>query len=631
MTAFPTGVTVHLQQTSPGGATLSFGLPVPKGSATDAATIRVRSGGQDIAANAKEILPDVAPDGHRVGVRSLVVQVPATVLSGGKADLDVAWTGGTMGAANATYASTSFASPVVVDTAVRSIQQVGGTAQLVEMSKAKKTIFTGREPLALATFPAGYLAATGILGPQMTAKQVKASAQSGLSYLSTAIADFSSSAIYDEPYALNPDLDSVPDFAVQYEAWLYDRCATFLTAFAHTEDSRFLRHGLRACSNYGTQIVRSGANLGIFSGKPDPDTKYSHLRGLYAYYALTGDEDARAAGVAIADMWLNDPDFVAPYRQGHVRGSDKLWTERLLGTSLEGLYYGFRLTGDVKYLNAFKEMLTTAYKHITGDAAALAVINPGMSFPPQNCFIHSAEQQAEGNSDEPWCSIWMSELGIDVLLQYQEQTNDTRVDEIFVRLARFLRDTGSAYFTKDLLADQFLKPSVCDNPADGESRRMLVPLYGSGINASGTRMPYGDYTDYEHCTDATGLTAVALRALKRQGTYDVNPIGPFKSEGESFLAMHHEFSSCAARTFDYYRRTKRNPANWTASELQSGMANPTGFITSNKIGYPQNHISPLRKIGWWFNMSMLQFGVLSDAKIDVTAIKTGQVQPAGCP
>ena len=36
----------------------------------------------------------------------------------------------------------------------------------------------------------------------------------------------------------------------------------------------------------------SGANRGIFTGKPDPDTKYSHIRGLFAYYALTGDERA---------------------------------------------------------------------------------------------------------------------------------------------------------------------------------------------------------------------------------------------------------------------------------------------------------------------------------------------------
>ena len=35
----------------------------------------------------------------------------------------------------------------------------------------------------------------------------------------------------------------------------------------------------------------------------------------------------------MAEMWLADATFVVPYRQGHLRGSDKLWTERLLGTN----------------------------------------------------------------------------------------------------------------------------------------------------------------------------------------------------------------------------------------------------------------------------------------------------------
>src|SRR5262249_43456812 len=151
---------------------------------------------------------------------------------------------------------------------------------------------------------------------------------------------------------------------------------------------------------------------------------------------------------------------------------------------------------------------------------------------PQNCFIHSAAQHAEGDASQPWCSIWMSELSLDVLLQYREQSEDARIDEIFIRLSRFLRDVGSAYFTRDLLDDRFLAPSVCDDATAGENERRLVPLYGSGLLANGKRKSFGEYDDMEHCTDATGLTAVALGALTRQGGYDKNPIGPFASEGE---------------------------------------------------------------------------------------------------
>jgi hypothetical protein len=395
---------------------------------------------------------------------------------------------------------------------------------------------------------------------------------------------------------------------------------------------RFLRHALRSCSWYVSKINLTAPNRGIFTGKADPDTKYSHLRGVYAYYAITGDEAALAAGTAMSEMWLGDPTFVVPYRQGHLRGADKLWTERLLGTSLEGLYYGHRLTGDDKYLTAFKEMFETAYKHVTGDAAALSIINPGANFPPQNCFIHSALQHAEGNADEPWCSGWMVELVIDPLLAYQLQTGDDRVDEIFVRLARFIRDTGSAYFDANPLDDTFLAPSVCDDATKGENRRRLLPLYGVGRRADQTRDNGGNYDDFEHCSDTMALTAAALRALKRQGKYDQGgPVGPFASEGESFLQLHHEFASCAERVFQGWIRKSRDPGTWTSASLAAGLANPVEFIANNKIGFPVHVVTPERKLSWWFNHSMLQYGLLLDAGASIPKLTPGKVQPSGCP
>jgi hypothetical protein len=378
----------------------------------------------------------------------------------------------------------------------------------------------------------------------------------------------------------------------------------------------------------------SGGNRGIFTGKPDPDPKYSHLRGLYAYYALTGDQSAFDAGTAIADLFLNDQEFVAPYLQGHIRGPDKLWTERLLAVSLEALFYGHRLTRKVAYLAAAKQLVDTAYRHITGNAAALAQINPGSpAFPPQNCFIHNASQAAEGDVDQPWCSGWMPALLVDPLLAYQDQTGDARVDEIFVRLTRFLRDIGTAYFT-DTNAnedDTFLHPSVPSAPPDAEDQRILVPLYGAGIGIDGKRSNFGEFDDYEHCPDATAITAAGLRALKRTDGFDQNPIGPFASEGASFLALHEELAACAAWTFGNDTRPHRNPATWTgpdvADELTKGLADPAGFITDNNIGNVSHNVSPQRKISWWFNESLEQFALLADAGIAVPALHPGSIQP----
>jgi hypothetical protein len=435
--AFATGVRVHLQRTFAAPKVISFGLPVPPGAVPDAGGIRVAMGGAPVAANVKALLAEHDAAGAPKGVRAVLVQLPATILAGDTADVDVVWSGpgSAPGVAAAPFTDVSADSPEVVTTTVRTISAASGVNKLVDGPHVDETLFTGKEPRVLATFPDGYLAATGLLGHQVTQSSLAGGDYAGLAFLSDDLQRFGVSALYDEAYALNPD--GVVDPVVNYEGWLYDRCATFLTFYTHTGDARFLRHAYRSCSYYASKIGLSGATAGIFTGKPDIDQKYSHLRGLYAYYALTGDEGALAAGTAIAGMWRADTLFVGPYRMGHLRGPDKLWTERLLGTSLEGLYYGHRLTGDATYLAAFKEMLDTAYRHITGDAAALAIINPGVGpFPPQSCFIHSALQHSEGSATDPWCSIWMSELTIDSLLQYQAQTGDVRVDEIFVRLVR---------------------------------------------------------------------------------------------------------------------------------------------------------------------------------------------------
>jgi hypothetical protein len=436
--------------------------------------------------------------------------------------------------------------------------------------------------------------------------------------------------MYRAGYALHPASDSVLDLENNAAPWLYDRCTTYLTAHAHTGDVDFLRDSHKACSFYAGKIGLSGSYKGLFSLKSYPDIKYSHLRGLYVYYALTGSDAAYGAGLAMAEMWLSDPYLVAPYKAGHLPGPDKLWTERNLAAALEGLLYGHRLTGKVEYLNTLKQMITTAHAHVTGSAAVLAQINPGASFPPQNCFIHNGLQQAEEGASDPWCSPWMTALMVEPLSEYRAQTQDSRVDEIFIRLGRFLRDLGTSYFTKDLHNDSFLSPSVCDVASAGENRRRLVPLYGVGINASGQKQSFGEWSDFEHCSDTAALMAAATAALHRSGKAGANPVGPFANEGASFVAVHHELLSCAQRTFDQNHRAKRDPANWTSGELSAGSSSPSAFIDGNKIGYPSYHIAPPRKLSWWFNGAMLQFGLLAQENLSVAQLVTATIQPSGC-
>jgi hypothetical protein len=620
-------VTVHLEKNFPSANVISFGVPVAPGTVTDVARVEVRVAGSTVPARVRELIAHYDAAGNRASTASIGVQLSGAVMTGNSLDVEVIFAGQPLALAGGVVAfadaGVSTSSAATARTTVRTIASVSGSNVLTEAAPVDRTLFVGREPKVMATFPEGYLAATGVLGPQTTAAAVS---NSGMKFLSDAFKDFTLTSMYVAPYAFNPHPESTVDPIQDFTGWLYDRCATYLTAYSHFGDGRYLRHAFKSCSYYGDKIGLTGAQAGIFTGKPEPDTKYSHARGVYAYYALTGDEAALEAGKAMAAMWLNDVTFVTPYRQGHLRGLDKLWTERLLATSLEGLLYGHRLTGDKRYLDAVKELVNTSYKHVTGDAAALAAINPGTNFPPQNCFIHSAAQQAEDDEGVPWCSPWMSELLVDALIQYQEQTGDARVDEIFVRLGRFLRDVGTAYFTTDPLDDTFLKPSVCDDPAQGENRRRLVPLYGVGLNAANS----GDWADFEHCSDATALSAAALRALVKRGEFAKNPIGPFASEGESLLALHRELASCAHRTFAEQTRAKRSPSSWTSAELAAGISDPQTFIDNNKIGFPTHVQMPQRKLSWWFNTSMLGLRLLSDAAVSIGELDIGKIQPAGC-
>ncbi len=630
---------IELVRVAPGSSTVSFGIPLRPGLAATTRTIGLYDGDKPIQAAIKPLLFHHDADGRASSLRAILVQFPMSQFRGSVMVVTVAFDESLASPSDvvAPFASVSTESPETALVTDRTITKTGGSYALTEANTRRVTLFTSREPVVQARFPDGYLADTGILGPLMSASQVAATpGLAGLKFLSDQIGPFVTSATYEDTYPLNPAADSVVDPVYNYEGWLYDRCTTLLTAYAHTGDPVTLRHGMRQCSYYSAKITLTGTNRGIFSGKDTADSKYSHARGLYAYYALTGDEGALASLHAIADLWHDDPYFVRSYRAGSVRGADKLWTERLLGTALEGLYYGYRATGDGKYLDAFREMLATAYRHITlTDPAELALLTKDPNVPPfpaQNCFIHNASQAAEGNKSEPWCSGWMTELVIESLLAYQNQTNDPRVDEIFIRLARFLRDVGSAYFDKNLRNDFFLAPSICYDPGAGVNTRRLVPLYGAGLRADGTRLNNGEYSDFEHCPDATALTAAALRGLVRQGRFDQGgPIGPFPSEGASFLALHHELAACGQRAIEIRDRTVyRDPASWTSSKLAAGASDPAGFIAKYGIGYPSHATSPQRKLSWWFNTSMLQFALLRDAGITIPTLRPGAVQPAGC-
>jgi hypothetical protein len=541
VTSAAEGVHVRLEQQAP-APVLSFGLPLPRG-IRDEKQLLFSVKGKPVQAALKVLLRTHDREGNPDGVHAVLVQLPKTL--GANVELDVAWRGGHGSAiAKIPYREVSFERPVTTELARYELVNGKPEARDVE----KKILFVGREPKTLALFPSGYLASTGILGPQNPPGQPE--------FLEKAFLDGLDAAFYQQPYPLAKA--GFVDPLQHYDVWLYDRCATALLGYLHGNDVRSLRVAHRFCSFYETQIDAQGR----FKLKLN-DTKYSHNRGLYAYYALTGDEAALAAGGATAEMMLDEPYLVRPYREGKLRGKDKLFTERGLAVALENLIYGHQLTDDKRYLEAFRQLLATAYRHITSDH--LEAIT-GWPLAPQNCLVHTMEQHEGEGGDKPFCSPWMSALLIDPLWQYLSESDDRRVDEIFIRLSRWLREVGT----------------TC-HPA-------LVPIYGGGRTPDGKLERVARDNDSDHCPDVSAITAAAIASLLKHPELD---------GGKELLAtrmLHTELLACARAALDDKRRPERDPQKW-----KSG--------APDQIGQPPFSGALDRQFSWWFNTSLEQLAL----------------------
>jgi hypothetical protein len=395
-------VTLELRDLAQRGALISFSVPIARNARATAVRVLLEGGKEPLAiAQVRRILPDFG-EGSVHGADSWLVEIPAPSL-GAANRVRVIWSQG-----GAAPRQTKSGSPLRIqsDEAVEvvgySVQKQGAGFRLAESQPTRRVTLSGWEPATLAIPPAGYLASTGLFGELDSVSDPKAFARlKAMRFLSDNLRLFGLGALYDEGYRPSaypgkpgdPGSAAVVDLSQADEAWLYDRCATYLLGYAHLDELRFYRHGLRACSFYASKIDARG----FFTLKTDAqgkpgDAKYSHVRGLYFYFALSGDESALEAGRRIARMWLDEPLFVKPYRLGRARGPDKLWTERLLAHALESLVYGYLLTGDAELLSGARDLFEAAWRHITAPDAGRVKAITGHAFAPQPCFVHASGQ-----------------------------------------------------------------------------------------------------------------------------------------------------------------------------------------------------------------------------------------------
>ncbi|HND30799.1 MAG TPA: hypothetical protein PLA94_12400, partial [Myxococcota bacterium] len=525
---------------------LSFTVPFGPGDLPSTDGLRLSVDGSNLPLAAAPVYSWHLPDGQSNGIRTVLLQADASLVPSYPATLLLEWGDNLPGdpprsdVLDPADPRISLVVDKTIPIAERDIQEVGGALSLVEISQSSSTLFAAVQPRVQITVPTTQWIDSGVLGPTAPTAQWGAA----FAAYGQGLSLYSRSAAYIPSYSYN--INGILNVADPLQ-WEYGRCNTLLQAGILTEDPQLLQEGMLVCSWY-SDSVDQWADSGGFFLQNTINGLHFHGRDLFHYAQLTGDVKAMDTVVQIGGLWVNDPTIVS-YRNGKVEGD--AWSEQLLGTAMEGIWYAWLATGEPKLYDAFAEIVTTMHLHATSqDLSSL-----GVDFVGQSCLVHSQEQAQEGSDPSiPWCSPWQMATLLDSLLQYRELSGDSRVDAILVAFGRFLRDGGTTYGVEEYtLCDSFLEPVSCyTEPLEDEDPRILLPLYGGGMSANGKRLRmllrdeegYMIGGEFSHCPEVSALMAASWLALRNHPEWDAGAVGPFASEKDSFEAVYQELGAC---------------------------------------------------------------------------------------
>jgi hypothetical protein len=277
-------------------------------------------------------------------------------------------------------------------------------------------------PRVMAILPAGWLCASGVVGPQVPA----AASGAYSSYDKFVERNFPGSLAY---------LDSKV-----YHEWLFDRTTCYYKMYVRTGASKYLDAAYHAANFVREHTKMDGPDAGIFTLK-GPDLKYIYPRAMHIHYLLTGDERALACGRVMAEYCFNHQDPV--YRPDLIKrvplGVDpergrNFWTLRHQGYGLLGILHGWEMTGGRRYWTKARECVDAYYNH---------QLQPPDGRPPDGSLRQNWELYDPNEATFLGAtSAWMMALLLDPLFHYWTLTNDSRVAEIVVKWCDFLDRQG---------------------------------------------------------------------------------------------------------------------------------------------------------------------------------------------
>lgn len=356
---------------------VNFAVPFALGVLTDPGSIKLVSGGAEVAA-ARRALARYA-DGS---IRSVQLQ----------ADVDVSKT-------------TSLTVQVGV---------VGASGpSMVDVSSTLTGSGNNVHPKVWVRLPNTVLAASGVAGPVVPAELVAG----------TALAAWSSQCDYD---AWDTDAFLV-NASASRDVWLFDRVTAMYRGYAITGTQVPLRSAYREAELYRAGMsISNGVATGIAPPTADTDLKYYYSQGMALHYLLTGDdrfrEAAEAVSAKVVTMW--NPKY---------NGGDGFWTERHAGFALLAHEWAAIVSDDkAAAIAARAETAATAY------LAHQMTYPSGYADQDARCFAHSAAAHGEGFGTMG-CSPWMSAILADALDAHARRVGGTRATQVRQALARLGR------------------------------------------------------------------------------------------------------------------------------------------------------------------------------------------------
>jgi hypothetical protein len=236
------------------------------------------------------------------------------------------------------------------------------------------------------------------------------------------LAESDNAAWFDKHLLDKVDYSFRNSSAKGYEAYLFDRAATYAKIYVRHADAKFLLGAIQANEFYMQKLSPAG----FFTLKKGNDFKYSFNEGSALLYMLTGDPRYLDVVNRIAKVW-DKRTFGknGKFAVGYTKDSN-FWTERHHGFGMAAYVHAYEITGERKHLDVSRAYL---------DAALSMQVAPADGKAPDGAWVHRSGAHGDGNG---WTtSPWMSAFLMDSIWKYWMLSDDIRAAASLALYSKF--------------------------------------------------------------------------------------------------------------------------------------------------------------------------------------------------